>query len=168
MLPSTQVPHGPRQGRCQEFFFKIRKDWLIPLDNNDAGDTATAADPKPPIKLEPQNHETLKIGKCGWGQDSPFCKKEKEEWDNNHQDKSQQKNIQQKLTIPKTSQPTQAQSFDISDRYAEQIWLRREWEKKMERLHEKYNLDCFLSSELDSESDEGENYRFQHHYKTLI
>ena len=27
----------------------------------------------------------------------------------------------------------------------------------MERLNEKYNLDCFLSSELDSESDEENN-----------
>ena len=73
-----------------------------------------------------------------------------------------------KLTIPQTPQQTQTQCFDVPDKYAEQIHLRKEWEKKMERLNVKYNLDCFSSSELDSESDEGEDYRFQHHYETLI
>ena len=38
----------------------------------------------------------------------------------------------------------------------------------MERLTEKYNLDCFSDSELDSESDEGEQYCYEHGYKTLI
>ena len=41
------------------------------------------------------------------------------------------------------------QSFDIPDRYAEEIKLGREWEEKIERLNEKYNLECFSSSELD-------------------
>ena len=56
----------------------------------------------------------------------------------------------------------------IPDRYAEQIRLQREWEKKVERLNKKYNLDCFSSSELDSESDEEENYKYEHKYETLI
>ena len=30
-------------------------------------------------------------------------------------------------------------------------------EAEMERLNSKYNLDCFSDSELDSESDEGNN-----------
>ena len=38
----------------------------------------------------------------------------------------------------------------------------------MERLNEKYNLDCFSESELDSESDEDEQYQYQHGYETLI
>ena len=38
----------------------------------------------------------------------------------------------------------------------------------MEKLNEKYGLDYFSDSELDSESDEGENYRYEHKYKTLI
>ena len=45
---------------------------------------------------------------------------------------------------------------------------RREWEEKIERLNEKYNLDCFSSSELDSESDEEGSYKYEHKYKTLI
>ena len=38
----------------------------------------------------------------------------------------------------------------------------------MERLNDKYNLDCFSDSELDSESDEGEEYHYKHGYETLI
>ena len=38
----------------------------------------------------------------------------------------------------------------------------------MERLNAKYNLDCFSESELDSESDEGEKYKYEHVYETLI
>ena len=32
----------------------------------------------------------------------------------------------------------------------------------------KYNLDCFSNSELDSESDEGEQNQYEHGYETLI
>ena len=39
----------------------------------------------------------------------------------------------------------------------------------MERLNSKYNLDCFLGSELDSESDKGDsinmNMVMRHLYK---
>ena len=38
----------------------------------------------------------------------------------------------------------------------------------MERLNKKYGLDYFSDAELDSESDEGVNYRYEHKYKTLI
>ena len=38
----------------------------------------------------------------------------------------------------------------------------------MEILNSKYNLDCFSDSELDSESDEGEQYQYEHGYETLI
>ena len=38
----------------------------------------------------------------------------------------------------------------------------------MERLNEKYNLDCFSDSELDSESDEDKQYQYEHGYETLI
>ena len=32
----------------------------------------------------------------------------------------------------------------------------------MERLSNKYGLDCFSDSELNSESDEGEEHRYEH------
>ena len=38
----------------------------------------------------------------------------------------------------------------------------------MERLNKKYGLNCFSDSELDSESDEGKNYQYEHKYETLI
>ena len=38
----------------------------------------------------------------------------------------------------------------------------------MEKLNKKYGLDYVLDSELYSESDEGENYRCEHKYETLI
>ena len=154
--------------------FEIRKDWLIPPNNNandKNSDTATATDPKPPIKLEPPNQETPKLEKCGWGQNCPICKREKEDWNGDHQWQFlQTRNDPQsmKQTTPQDPQPTQTQSFDAPDKYMEQIPLRRKWEKIMERLNERYNLDFFLSSELDSESDKVEDYRFQHHYETLI
>ena len=46
--------------------------------------------------------------------------------------------------------------------------LQREREEKIGRLNEKYNLDCFSSSELDSELDAEENYKYEHKYETLI
>ena len=45
---------------------------------------------------------------------------------------------------------------------------KRQWKAEMERLNSKYNLDCFSNSELDSESDEGEQYQYEHGYETLI
>ena len=38
----------------------------------------------------------------------------------------------------------------------------------MERLNEKYGLDSFSDSKLYSEPDEGEDYRYEHKYETLI
>ena len=38
----------------------------------------------------------------------------------------------------------------------------------MERLNDKYNLDYFSDSELDSESSEGEEYHYEHGYEMWI
>ena len=72
-----------------------------------------------------------------------------------------------RLPVPQNFQHTHTQSFDVLDRYVEQIHLRKEWEEKMEKLNEKYGLDYFSDSELDSELDERENYRYEHKYETL-
>ena len=45
---------------------------------------------------------------------------------------------------------------------------KQQWEEEMERLNSKYNLDCYSDSELDSESDEGEQYCYEHGYEMLI
>ena len=46
--------------------------------------------------------------------------------------------------------------------------LCKQREEEMERINTKYNLDCFSDSELDSESDKGEEYKNEHNYETLI
>ena len=46
--------------------------------------------------------------------------------------------------------------------------MRQQWEEEMERLDTKYNLDCFSDSELNSESDEDEQFKYKHGYETLI
>ena len=38
----------------------------------------------------------------------------------------------------------------------------------MECFNNKYGLDCFSDSELNSESDEGGEYRYEHNYETLL
>ena len=77
-------------------------------------------------------------------------------------------NMTLSVSQPQNFQHSQSQTFDVPDRYSEQIRLHREWEEKMERLNKKYGLDCFSNSELDSKSDEGEDYRYEHKYETLI
>ena len=54
------------------------------------------------------------------------------------------------------------------DQYPSQTKIDKQWEAEMERLNAKYNLDCFSDSELDSESDEGEQYKYEHECETLI
>ena len=46
--------------------------------------------------------------------------------------------------------------------------MRQQWEAEMEWLNSKYNLDFFSDSKLDSESDEGKQYQYEHRYEALI
>ena len=173
--------------------FELRKGWPILPANN----TVTTLDPKQPVKIEPQDPDpqnssaaTPKPEQCGWGPNCPICKNVEEHQKQFQQpDKNPQTNTQQKFPfqtqdmrqaqvqnsqctqnykVPQNPQPTQTQSSNVPDCYVEQMQLRREWEEKMEQHNEKYGLDCFSDSELDSESDEGENYRYEHKYETLI
>ena len=54
------------------------------------------------------------------------------------------------------------------DKYPSQTKIHKQWEAEMERLNSNYNLDCFSDSKLDSESDKGEQYQYEHGYETLI
>ena len=119
------------------------------------------------------------------GPNCPICKNAKKDWDREHQKELQQTDVQQKYS-PQGQDTKQAQdpqynknyklpqdqhsqiSFNVPDQYAAQICLRKEWEKKMEQLNDKFGLDCFSNTELDSESDEGEIYKYEHKYETLI
>ena len=60
------------------------------------------------------------------------------------------------------------QDSELNDKYPNKTRAKQQWEEEMERLNEKYNLDCFSCSELDSELDEGEQYHYEHGYETLI
>ena len=163
--------------------FKDR-NWLLPPNylNND---NKNATSPKSPIKEEPKTGEqsviSLNAEKCGWGPNCPFCKnQEKEDWDGKYQSQLQQKvsplpevqrpqarcpltlNYQKPQSSPKPNQETQI------DKYLSQTKIHKQWEAEMERLNTKYSRDCFSDSKLDSESDEGEQYKYEHGYETLI
>ena len=164
------------------------RNWLLPPNylNNDSKYATEYYQPKPPIKEEPkiggQSIISSKAEKCGWGPNCPFCKNQdkEENCDDNHQTQLQQKtppqpeiqrpqarcpqtlNYQKSQNSQKPNQETQI------DRYLSQTKISKQWEVEMERLNAKYNLDCFSDSELDSELDEGEQYKYEHGYETLI
>ena len=169
----------PEAGKMSGNLFELRKDWSIPPNNNNNA-TATATPNPHKDRAQAQEQPTpssvvaLKSEKCGWGPNCPICKKLEEDWDGDHQKQFQQPQ-QPQAQCPQTQnyqklqsfQRSKSQTFDIPDRYSSQLKLRRQWEK-MERLNNKYGLDCFLDSEFDSESDEGEEYKYEHNYKTLL
>ena len=118
------------------------------------------------------------------GPNCPFCKNQnkEEDWDGNHQNKLQQSEIQRpQATCPQTlnyQKPQNSQKHNQEtlidrylsqiDRYLSQTKIYKQWEAEMERLNNKYNLDCFSESGLHSELDEGEQYKYEHGYETLI
>ena len=146
-------------------------------------DCKSATSPKSTIK-EPKTGEqsiSLNAEKCGWAPNCPFCKiQEKDDWDGKHYSQLQQKvpplsevqrpqarhpqtlNCQKPQSTQKSPQETQL------DKYPSQTKIHKQWEAEMERLNSKYNLDCFSNSKLDSESDDGEQYQYEHGYETLI
>ena len=121
----------------------LTKSYLARENKKDDIDTPSLKE-EPKIEKQPDNS---KEEKCVWGPDCPFCKAE---------DKEGEKPQQRPLPKP------QAQKLDNMTK------TRQQWEAEMERLNNKYNLDCFSNSELDSESDEGEEYQYEHGYETLI
>ena len=194
----TSTP-WPEAGKMSRNLFELRKDWPIPPTNN----TASATNPKLPIKVEPQEQDqptpcatAPKPEQCRWGPNCLICKNAEEDWDGEHQKQFQQTNtnIQTQDTQQKNSFQTQKHEaisgpepsvctrlsgttklpahpdtvLRCSGQICELIHLRREWEEKMEKLNKKYGLHYFSDSELDSELDEGKNYRYEHKYETLI
>ena len=185
--PVCKSTPWPSAGKMSGNLFEDR-NWLLTPNylNNDSKKATVITSPKPPIKDEPKvGEQTIispKTEKCGWGPNCPFCKNQdkEEDWYGNHQNQLQQKtlphpeiqrpqarcpqtlNYQKPQNLQKPNQETQ------TDRYPSQTKFRKQWEAEMERLNAKYNLDCFSDSELDSKSDEGEQYKYEHGYETLI
>ena len=159
--------------------FKDRNWLLLPNYLNDDSKNATGiTSPKPSIKEEPKIGEqsiiSPKAEKCSWGPNCPFCKnQDKEDWDGKHQNQPQQKTSPQpkiqgpQARCPETLNYQKPQTLQKpNDRYPSQTKICQQWEAEMERLNTKYNLDCFSDSELDLESDEGEEYKYEHGYET--
>ena len=143
------------------------RNWLLPpnyLDNENKNTTSITS-PKPPIKEEPKVNEQS-AEKCGGGPGCLLCKnQEKEDWDGKHQ-QQQKTSLQPKVLKPQARYP---KTLNVpTDKYPSQTKIRKQWEAEMERLNSKYNLDCFSDSELNSESDEGEQYQYEHGYEILI
>ena len=149
------------------------RNWLFPLTylNNDHKNATSS---KSSIKEEPKTDEQEK---CGWGPNCPFCKNQgKEDWNGKHQSQLQKVPSPPEVQRPQAKHPqtlnyqkpqsTQKSAQETQlDKY--QTQTKQLWEAEMERLNSKYNLDCFPDSELDSESDEGEHYQYEHRYETL-
>ena len=121
------------------------------------------------------NNQSLaqRTEKYRWGPDCPFCKiQDKEDWDGKHQNQLQQKiSPKPKVQRPQVRCPLNLQKPNQEapiDKYPSQTKSYQQWEEEMERLNTKYSLDCFSDCELDSESNEGEQYCYQHGYETLI
>ena len=133
----------PGTGKMSGNLFDNR-NWLIPqnyLPSKDKEENATGiTSPKPPIKENEPKINEQSSEKCGWDPDCPFCKSQKE---GREEDKTQQElkaSPQPKLQRPQARQP---RTLNLNKTRAKQ-----QWEEEMERLNEKYNLDCFSSSEL--------------------
>ena len=147
------------------------RNWLFPPNNLDNGNenktenepkiVTSVTSPKPPIKEEEEEPKTndQSTKKCGWGPGCPFCKSQEE--------KEEQIKVQQWKMSPKPKlqklQARRPKTLILNMTKAKQ-----QWEAEMERLNSKCNLNCFSDSELDSESDEGEEYHYEHGYETLI
>ena len=148
------------------------RNWLLPpnyLDNDNRNENKTETEeknatsvisPRSPIKEEEDPKTSQQsVEKCGWGQDCPFCKSQEK--------KEEQNKVQQQKMSPKPKlqkpQARRPKTLNLNMTKAKQ-----QWEAEMERLNSKYNLDCFSDSELDSESDKGEQYHYEHGYETLI
>ena len=177
MPQSAKAPHGLKQGKCQETFLKKEKTGYF-LHNNAKGMTSVTS-PKPPIKEEPKTEEQPSTGpkaeKCGWGPNCPFCRnQEEEDWDGDCQKQFQQHlQPQQKVQMtqaqcPQTlsyQKPQNFQKFDQNThngKYPSQSKLCKQWEAEMERLNAKYSLYSSSDSEVNSESDEGEQFKYEH------
>ena len=130
LTPVWEDTPWPSAGKTSGNLFKDR-NWLLPKGylaiEGKKGDTTT-----PSLKEEPKAEDyssSTKEEKCGWG---PFCKTQNRDGED-----------QQQRPIPK---PLVRRPDSLSQ-------TRQQWEAEMERLNFKYNLDCFLDSELDSESE---------------
>ena len=170
-VPVHKSTPWPGVGKVSGNLFEDR-NWLLPpnyLDNNNRNENKTenghknmtgVISPRPPIKEEedPKMSEQS-VQKCSWEPDCPFCESQEK---TEEQNKMQQQKMSPKPELQKP-QARRPKTLNLNMTKAKQ-----QWEAEMESLNSKYNLNCFSDSELDSESDEGQQYHYEHGYETLI
>ena len=108
--------------------FKARAGWPVPPTSAPTVKVEktevpprVAANPHAMVLLKPQNNKQIE-GKCIWGLHCPIYKKEEEEgmedWNGDRQEDQPRNHCPQN--------PHHPQTYDVPDRYSEQIRLRRE------------------------------------------
>ena len=157
-VPVREDIPWPSTGKMLGNLFEDRK-WLLPknyLVTEDKKEDTNVVSARPPLKEEPKTEQqatSLKTEKCGWGPDCPFCKSQKKE-----EESKQQQKPSPNVPGPQAKRPN---TLSLNK-------TKQQWEAEIEKLTSKYNLDCFSDSELDSKSNEGEQYQYEHGYETLI
>ena len=114
----------PGAGEMLGNLFKER-NWPLPKGylamENKKNDIDIHSLKEEPKAEKPEIADNPKEDKCGWGPDCPFCKA---------QEKKEENPQQRPLPNPQTQKPAITKSRQL-------------WEAEMERLNDKYNLDCF-------------------------
>ena len=160
-VPVREDTPWPSTDKMSGNLFKDR-NWLLPknylVTENKNENVSNVTSPRPPLKEEPKTEEQAispKAKKCSWDPDCTFCKSQKKEEEN-----KQQQKLSPNIPRPQAKRPDTL-NLNLTK-------TKQQWEAEMGRLNSKYILDCFSESELDSESDEGEQYQYKHGYETLI
>ena len=168
-VPIPESTPWPGTGKVSGNLFEDR-NWLLPPNylynenKNEHKNVTNITGPRTPVKAEESKVNEQSAEKCRWGPDCPFYKNQEKEKEENKIQK-QKMPPQPKVQKPQVRRP---KTLNSTDRYPSQTKAKQQWKAEMERLNSKYNLDCFSESELDSESDKGEQYRYEHGYETLI
>ena len=122
------------------------RNWLLLKDYLATEKKEEMAKPYP--KEEGQNGGTRsQRGKVWSWPGYPLCQAQKKEANPPHQQEPMEYQQQQKL-LPKP-QVIRPNTLNMTK-------TKQQWEQEMERLNEKYKLDTFSDSELNSESNEDE------------
>ena len=139
IAPVRDATPWPSPGSASENLFEARKDWQV------------HPTPAPTVKTEAPPQLVV----TPHAMVMPICKNEEEhgeeDWNSDRQTEQPRNQCPQNTQHPQSQNTQHLQSFDVPDRYSEQIRLRGELEEKMECLNEKYNLDYYSSSESDSD-----------------
>ena len=134
--------------------------------------TAIATSSKSPIKIEPkpEEHPTNSpiVEKCRGGPNCPFCKNI-EDWDSNHQKELQQRS-QPQVQMPQSQCPqtlnyqkpqkSSSKTVYVSNWYPSQLKLCKPMGRGNAEAQYQVQSRLFSDSELDSESDKGEEYKY--------